>query len=314
MEANRRQLIAAGLGLGAACALPLSARQSTAAAPAQAAAGTAPLYSISLAEWSLHRTLRSGELDNLGFPAFAKKQFGIEAIEYVNGFFKDKATDFEYLAELRKRCEDVGVRSLLIMIDGEGQLADQDDAKRRKAIENHFRWLAAAKFLGCHSIRVNAGGGGSREEQMSRAADSLHRLGDMGDQYGINVIVENHGGLSSNGEWLAGVMKMADHARVGTLPDFGNFHIGGGEWYDRYKGVEELMPFAKAVSAKSHEFDDAGNEVKTDYRKMMRIVLAAGYRGYVGIEWEGGGMNEVQGIAATKALLETVREELAGEF
>jgi len=146
---------------------------------------------------------------------------------------------------------------------------------------------------------------------MKRAADSLHRLGVMGDEYGIDVIVENHGGLSSNGAWLAETIRLASHPRCGTLPDFGNFRIRGDEWYDRYQGVAELMPFAKAVSAKSHAFDEAGNETNTDYLRMMRIVLDAGYRGYVGIEWEGSDLSEAEGILKTKALLERVRDELS---
>ncbi|MFT5689540.1 MAG: L-ribulose-5-phosphate 3-epimerase [Planctomycetota bacterium] len=149
---------------------------------------------------------------------------------------------------------------------------------------------------------------------MSRAADSLNQLGRIGEQYGVNVIVENHGGLSSNGAWLASVMRKADHPRVGTLPDFGNFRLQGDEWYDRYRGVRELMPYAKAVSAKSHDFDEAGNETGTDYRKMLPIVLDAGYRGFMGIEYEGGGLSEADGIMATKRLLETVRTELAGKY
>ncbi len=269
-----------------------------------------PLFEISLAEWSLHRTLRSGEMDNLDFARVAKQQFGIEAIEFVNSFFKDKAEDKAYLAELTKRAGDEGVKMLLIMCDGEGALGDPDVAKRTKAIENHHRWVRAAKTLGCHSIRVNAASGGSYEEQQKLAADGLRRLTEYADPHKINVIVENHGGLSSNGEWLAGVMKLVDHKRCGTLPDFGNFHLGGDKWYDRYQGVEELMPFAKAVSAKSHEFDEEGNEKRTDYHKMMQIVLDAGYQGFVGIEWEGGGVSEPEGILATKRLLERVREEL----
>ncbi len=306
METTRRNLIRSGLGLGVAAALAPATLARRAARRREPA-----LFDISLAEWSLHRTLGRGEMTNLDFALVAKEEFGIDAIEYVNGFFFDKATDFDYLRELKQRADDNGVKSLLIMIDREGRLADQDDAKRRKAIENHFKWIAAAKFLGCHSIRVNAGGGGTWEEQMARAADSLHRLGVMGDEYGINVIVENHGGLSSNGAWLAETIQKADHPRCGTLPDFGNFRIGGDEWYDRYQGVEELMPFAKAVSAKTHAFDEAGNETSTDYLRMMKIVLAAGYHGFVGIEWEGGGISEQEGIKKTKALLERIRDELS---
>ena len=270
-----------------------------------------PLFKISLAQWSLHRTINSKKLDNLDFAKVAKTEFGIDAIEYVNQFFKDKAKDEAYLTEMKKRAADHGVQSLLIMIDGEGALGDADEAKRKQAIENHHKWVEAAAFLGCTTIRVNAASGGSYDEQVSRAADGLRQLSEYGDKYKINVIVENHGGLSSNGAWLASVIKKVDHPRCGTLPDFGNFRVSKDEMYDRYKGVTELMPYAKAVSAKSHDFDENGNEINTDYSKMMKIVLDAGYHGYVGIEYEGGKVDEYKGIALTKALLVKVRDELA---
>jgi L-ribulose-5-phosphate 3-epimerase len=272
------------------------------------------LYLVSLAQWSLHRKLRGGGLDNLDFARYTKDAYDIHAVEYVNQFFKDKATDFEYLGRMKANADAAGVRSLLIMIDGEGPLAAADEGARQQAIRNHFKWIPAAAFLGCHSIRVNAGGSDDWDEGIARAADSLRTLGQLGDDYDINVIVENHGGLSSNGEWLAGVMRAADHPRVGTLPDFGNFNLGGGKQYDRYKGVEELMPFAKAVSAKSHDFDADGNEVHTDFRRMMRIVIKdAGYRGFVGVEYEGGKVSEDEGIRLTRDLLLRVRAELLND-
>lgn len=272
-----------------------------------AADAKAPLFKISLAEWSLHKAIGAGKLDNLDFPAYTKK-CGIDAVEYVNQFFKDKARDEKYLTELKKRCSDEGVTSVLIMCDGEGNLGDPDDAKRTEAVENHHKWVDAAKFLGCHSVRVNAHSEGTFEEQGKLAADGLRRLSEYAAPHKINVIVENHGGLSSNGEWLAGVMKAVDLPNCGTLPDFGNFHE-----YDRYKGCEELMPFAKGVSAKSHEFNAAGDEVRTDYFKMMKIVLDAGYHGYVGIEWEGDAPDEHEGIMLTKRLLERVRDKFTAE-
>jgi sugar phosphate isomerase/epimerase len=265
----------------------------------------APLFKISVAEWSLHKTIFGGKLNHLDFAKTAKESFGIDAVEYVNQFFRDKAKDEKYLAEMKKRCDDLGVRSLLIMIDGEGKLGDADDKKRTQAVENHYKWLEAAKFLGCHSIRVNAASDGSYDEQLGRAADGLRRLSEFGAKLGLNVIVENHGGLSSNGKWLAAVMKQVNLPNCGTLPDFGNFHS-----YDRYMGVTETMPFAKAVSAKSHDFDADGNETKTDYLKMMKIVLDAGYRGYVGIEYEGSKLDEMAGIRATQKLLERCQKEL----
>jgi sugar phosphate isomerase/epimerase len=273
-----------------------------------------PLFKISLAEWSLHRTLNAGELDNLDFPALAHNEFAIDAVEYVNQFFKDKARDTAYLSDLKTRADDNGVKSLLIMCDGEGALGDPDDAARTFAVENHHRWVEAAQFLGCHSIRVNAQSDGTPDEQRDLAVDGLSRLTEFAAPFGINVIVENHGGISSNGEWLASVISAVGHSGCGTLPDFGNFRIEEGVWYDRYQGMTELMPHAKAVSAKSNEFDQHGNERNTDYERVLRIVLDAGYRGYVGIEYEGSELPEMEGIRATKALLERTRAALEQNY
>ena len=267
-------------------------------------------FKISLAEWSLNRTLFSGKLDHLDFCRVAKKDLGINAVEYVNQFFFDKAEDRSYLKEMKDRAKDLGVISLLIMCDGEGDLGSPDQNQRKKAVENHYKWAEAAKFLGCHSIRVNAKSEGSYDEQISLAADGLRKLTEYGASIGINTIVENHGGLSSNGKWLASVIEKVDHPQCGTLPDFGNFKLEGDNWYDRYLGVKELMPYAKAVSAKSNDFNSDGEETNTDYYKMMNIVLSEGYSGYVGIEFEGRSLDEMSGIRATKKLLEKVRRSL----
>lgn len=273
-------------------------------------------FSLSLAQWSLHKTFFDGKLDNLEFAATAKNEFGIEAVEYVNQFFMDKATDNAYLSEMKKRAADNGVKSLLIMVDREGSLGDLDEAKRIEAVNNHHKWVDAAKFLGCHSIRVNAAGRGTAEEVAAAATDGLGRLSEYAATAGLNVIVENHGGYSSNGQWLARVISGVGMSNCGTLPDFGNFCIKRGEGgceeeYDRYKGITELMPYAKAVSAKSHEFDAQGNEVHSDFMKIMKIVKDAGYTGYVGIEYEGSGLPEAEGIMATKRLLEKVGKALS---
>jgi len=293
----------------AAAAVPI-VPAAAAAAAATAVAQPAPLFEISLAEWSLHRALNAGILENLDFPLVARRDYGIGAVEYVNSFFKEKATDQAYLRDLKGRADDHGVRSMLIMCDGEGAIGDPDAGARTQTVENHYRWITAAVALGCHSIRVNAQSRGTPEEQRALAADGLRRLTEFGAEHEINVIVENHGGLSSNGAWLASVIRAVDHPRCGTLPDFGNFQVAENEWYDRYQGVTELMPFAKAVSAKSHEFDSQGNERQTDYRRMLRIVLDAGYRGFLGIEYEGSTLSEPDGIRATHALLVRVRDEL----
>ena len=305
-QTNRRRFLAAS---GAMAAMAATPSLTWGEGGFQAADGNVP-FKISLAEWSLHRTIRSGKISNLDFPKVAKEELGIEAIEYVNQFFKDKAEDGKYLSELKQRCDDVGVKSLLIMVDGEGAIGDADQKRRQQAVENHHKWVAAAKFLGCHSIRVNAQSGGSYQEQVQRAADGLRSLSEYAAEVGINVIVENHGGLSSNGQWLAQVIRKVNLDNCGTLPDFGNFRIGGGKQYDRYLGVAALMPFAKAVSAKSHDFDESGNEIHTDYRKMMQIVLDAGYDGYVGVEYEGGKLDEYAGVKATRDLLKKCQQEL----
>ena len=269
-----------------------------------------PLFEISLAEWSLHKALFGKKMTNLDFPGVSKEKFGITAVEYVNQFFKDKAEDKSYLGELRKRCDDLGVKSLLIMIDGEGHLEEAEEARRQKVIDNHKKWVEAAKFLGCHSIRVNAHGvGKSDEEKADNTTKGLRGLSEFGKEHGINVIVENHGGLSSNGKWLSKVLKNVDLPNCGSLPDFGNFGN-----YDRYLGIKELMPFAKGVSAKSHNFDAEGNETRTDYVKALKLVLEAGYRGHIGVEYEGGKISEEAGIIATKKLLLKVRSQLAGLY
>ena len=267
-------------------------------------------FKISLAEWSLHRALFSGNLDHLDFCKIAKTEFDISAIEYVNTFFFEQARNKLYLKEMKTRADDTGVSSLLIMCDKEGNLGNPDEKSRTTAIENHYKWVEAAKYLGCHSIRVNARSSGAYEEQLELAADGLRQLTKFGADHEINVIVENHGGLSSNGEWLSEVLRKVDHPMCGTLPDFGNFNLGDDRWYDRYKGIKELMPFAKAISAKSHEFDSHGNEINTDYYKMMKIVLNAGYDGFVGIEYEGSHLGEMEGIQATKDLLVKVRDSI----
>ncbi|MEZ4703381.1 MAG: sugar phosphate isomerase/epimerase family protein [Rhodothermales bacterium] len=339
---NRRIFLRAGAGAVAGMSLaPL------ACTPSSAPSGsTADLFSISLAQWSLHRSffsvdpraigwdvfdrtlvsddyrsLLGGRLDPLRFAEIARRDYGIEAVEYVNTFYYDRARDMEYLGALKRVADGEGVRSVLIMCDAEGALGAPAEADRLRTVENHYKWVEAAAFLGCHAIRVNAASDASLApaEQQQLAADGLRRLCEFSDGHGINVIVENHGGISSNGQWLAGVMRLTDHPRAGTLPDFGNFYLGDDSvtedirpelWYDRYQGVQELMPYAKGVSAKSMRFDARGNEMETDFERMMRIVLDAGYHGFVGIEYEGSEVSEDAGIKATKALLEGVREKL----
>ncbi len=309
---SRRQFLAASTALAAASALP---RWSVAQNAKQ------PLFKISLAQWSLNKSIKAGRLANRDFAKTAREEYGIDAIEYVNQLWIDQGKDWmesakdkAYVGELKKRADDLGVKTLLIMCDNPGQLGDSDEAKRTTAIEGHYRWVEAAKELGCHSIRVNARSNTklTPEEQQKLVADGLRRLSEFAATHGLNVIVENHGGLSSDGKWLSGVMKLVDRKNCGTLPDFGNFRLGEGLEYDRYIGIDELMPFAKGVSAKSHDFDEQGNETLTDYFKMMDIVVNKhGYHGYCGIEYEGKVLSEAEGIRATKKLLERVHQKMS---
>lgn len=310
MNQNRRDFIKnAGLavaGLGLAGTLP----GLLTGCSASSTISKKEFYQISLAQWSLHKALFSGQLTNLEFPLKAKNDFGISIVEYVSPFFQKKEKERSYLRELKKITEDNGITNHLIMVDGEGNLGDTDAAKRKKAVENHHKWVDAAEYLGCKTIRVNAAGRGSAEEVQQAAIDGLGQLAEYGRKNKINVIVENHGGYSSNGQWLAGVIKAVDNPYCGTLPDFGNFRISGTETYDRYQGVEELLPYAKGLSAKTYDFDMNGNETTIDYKRMLSMVRKAGWTGIIGIEYEGNRLGEEEGIRATKALLERLRAEL----
>ena len=299
---NRRQfLIQAASGVGTLAIAGCKSQEFSGAKK--------PWFQISLAEWSFHKALFGKKMTHLDFPIRAKREFGIQGIELVNQFFMDKAQDRPYLQDFKSRADTEGVKILLIMCDDEGSLGAPDTAKRRLAVQNHRKWAETAKFFGCHSIRVNAEteGVGSFEEQQKRAADGLHELAGYCGTLGLNCLVENHGHLSSNGSWLAGVMRLVNRSNIGTLPDFGNFDLGNGQTYDRYRGVEEMMPYAKAVSAKSYDFDRVGNCIETDYDRMVTIVRKAGYNRWLGIEYEGEKMSEPQGILATKLLLQRLQ-------
>lgn len=271
-----------------------------------------PGLNISLAQWSLHRAYEKGELNPNHFPAIAR-QYEIGAVEYVNGFYRDKATDEKFWNELKQTAANEGVQNLLIMIDEEGDLGNPETAARTTAVENHYKWLNAAHLIGCHSVRVNAFGEGSSEEVQKAMIDSMQRLGEYAAPLNLNVLIENHGLYSSNGKWVAEVIKQSGKENCGTLPDFGNWCLSA-KWgttqiecadvYDRYQGVADLLPYAKGVSAKSYAFDADGNETRIDYLRLLKLVKDSGFSGYVGIEFEGSDMAEPDGIRATKKLLE----------
>jgi sugar phosphate isomerase/epimerase len=292
---SRRQFLVRS-GLGAA---------SVAVGVDSFAAEREPLFKISLAQWTIVKDLRSGKIDNLDFAKVAHDH-GIFGIEYVNQFFMDKAKDLGYLGQMKKRASDHGVTSVLIMCDNEGNLGDPDGGKRKQTVDNHRKWIDAATFLGCHSIRVNARSSGSWDDQVKLASDGLAALTEVGAAQNINVIVENHGGLSSDADWLAAVISKVDHPRCGTLPDTGNFKIKNGESYDSYKGVKKLMRWAKGVSIKDTAWDGKGNQSALDFERMMRIVLDAGFHGYCGIEFGG-----FAGLNRSREQLEVARKKIS---
>ena len=266
-----------------------------------------PRFQISLAEWSLHKVIQANLIKTLDFPKIARQTFGIGAIELVNTLLEVPTA--EYISRFKKNAANEGVRILLIMCDAEGALAHKDKAQRMKSVQNHSKWVDIAAELGCHSIRVNMRGeeAGSAatavaiDDFVSRSVDAFSALCEIAAKSQINIIIENHGGLSSNADVLTRLMQAVNLPNLGTLPDFGNFDRG----MDRYDGVRKLMPFAKGVSAKSHDFDAQGNETEIDYGRMMKIVLdEAHFSGYLGIEFEGDKLREYEGIWATKRLLE----------
>ncbi|MEO1259320.1 MAG: TIM barrel protein [Bacteroidota bacterium] len=273
-----------------------------------------PEIKISLAQWSLHKAFQGGELNAVDFAPITIDNFDIKAIEYVNQFYMDRGSDEPFWIDMKKRADGAGVESLLIMVDAEGDLGDADPALRKTAVENHFKWVNAAKLLGCHSIRVNAFGKGAREELKQALIDGMGQLVEYAGKEKINVLIENHGLHSSDAAYILDIIKAVGQPNFGTLPDFGNWCTNV-EWgsirnenctdvYGIYKGVKEFMPYAKGVSAKAYEFDAEGNETSIDFKKMAEIVKAANFDGYIGVEYEGEKLSEMEGIKATKKLIE----------
>nr|WP_237701165.1 sugar phosphate isomerase/epimerase family protein [Maribacter sp. HTCC2170] len=274
-----------------------------------------PFFKLSLAQWSIHKMIRNDKVDPYSFAEKAK-EWGFTGLEYVSQLYPADLENNEYSKEAMKTFIDKsnaeakkhGMQNVLIMIDRQGNLAVSDAAERKAAVERHFKWVDAAASMGCHSIRVNLAGSDEPEEWMANSVDGLTQLATYAKDKNINVIVENHGGLSSNGALLAEVMSKVNMDNCGTLPDFGNFCIkrsptGCEEAYDKYKGVKELMVHAKAVSAKSNNFDELGNETEIDYVRILQMVKDAGYKSFIGVEYEGSELNEEQGIIATRDLL-----------
>jgi sugar phosphate isomerase/epimerase len=291
-------------------------------------------FKLALSQFSLASQFWTKQLDPLDFPQKTVSTLGIKGMDYCSMFFADKAKDSNWLRELKKRSSDAGAYNLRIMVDlaGAGALGDLSDTIRLKAVEAHYPWIDAAAELGCPMIRVNVEGEGNPDDVAKAAVNSLGRLIEYGSKSHVDVIVENHIGISCNAAWLAGVMKQVNSSHCGTLADFGNFCVNRTkpeaqtidaymktkclEEYDRYKGISELMPYAKGVHAKTHLFDADGNDKETDFSKMFRIIKESGFNGWVSVEYEGGVikmykkddqyLDDYAGVLATKKLIEKV--------
>ncbi|PHR95441.1 MAG: xylose isomerase [Leeuwenhoekiella sp.] len=290
-------------------------------------AQTEPFFNISLAQWSLHRAFQSGDLSPMDFAKKAN-EMGFEGIEYVSQLYNAEMEKYEsaqvaldsILPKLKASSEQYGVQNVLIMVDGEGNLASEDETERNTAVDDHKKWVDAAAYLGCHAIRVNLIGPKDKELFKQSAIDGLGKLAEYGASKNIEVIVENHGGYSSDAAFLMEIINAINKPNCGTLPDFGNFCMereNGEMWgapcvkeYPRYRGIEELMPKALAVSAKSYDFNEKGEETSMDYSKILQIVKDAGYTGFIGVEYEGDDLSEEEGIKHTKELLLKSAQEL----
>ena len=311
---GRRQFLGGALASGLAFGAGLRPTWALGDESGKPAAGPIGDFKISLAEWSLHKALRAKEIKNMDFPQIARERYEIDAVEFVNQFFKDEVRNEKYLMELKKHAADYGVTCVLIMIDGEGDLSAKDKAERSKAVDQHKAWVDAASMLGCHAIRVNTGNNYSPSD-VGGIAEACAALTEYGSSKKISIICENHGGPSSNPDAMIALMKAVNNPNFGTLPDFGNFPKDkeGNYTLDVYQAIARMMPFAHGVSAKSYDFDDKGHEVKLDFARILKIVTDAGYKGHVGIEYEGSKLSESEGILATKKLLTSVRgKEYAG--
>ena len=274
-------------------------------------------YGISLAQWSLHKMIKLDKtLNPLDF-AQKSKGLGFEAIEYVSTLYRpilEKLSIKEMTVELINKSKEHEIKNLLIMVDDEGNLSSSNLNEIKEAIEKHKMWIEMASKLECHSVRVNLEGEDQLDKWKENSIKGLTMLSEFAGNYNINIIVENHGGNSSNGKDLAEVIKNVNLDNCGTLPDFGNFCIKRKNRslydgpcdieYDKYEGMRDLMPYAKAVSAKSYDFDQFGNETTIDFKKMMDIVEEFNYNGYLGIEYEGNNHSEVDGIELTKKLIQ----------
>ncbi|MEM1295662.1 MAG: sugar phosphate isomerase/epimerase family protein [Verrucomicrobiota bacterium] len=263
-------------------------------------------FQFGIQEYTFHRWLKSGKLDHLDYPALAKDKLGITHIEYWNRPFNGKHTETAYVGELAKRTSGEGMKNVLILVDAKHQLDAADAEQRQLAVDEHKGWVDCAEQLGCDAIRVNCRSGGTFEANLDQMADGMGALCDYAKPSGVKIVIEPHGGNSQDPDWLLAAMERLNHPNAGLLPDFNNFGS-----FDRYEAVTKTLPHAVAVCAKAFNFDEDGNETKTDFHRMLKIVHDSGYSGVITIEFEGHDLDPVEGSLKTKALIQQALEAAA---
>jgi L-ribulose-5-phosphate 3-epimerase len=298
-----------------------------AAAAAGARAADRPTRDdISLAAWSLNRSFFVAQKWKLlDLPRIVRTEFDINGIELVNQFFENPM--MRYLRELKANAAKFGVTFVLIMVDGEGDMIAPDKNERMQAAIAHRKWVDIAHYLGCHAIRCNLGGSTrdtswkTDKDMVSRATESCGNLLEYAKGADLNVVLENHGGASSDADIMVSLMKAINHPNIGTLPDFGNVNPGD----DHADVLRKIAPYAKGISVKASWRPDGTHNPAWDLEKMIRICQEAGYHGFWGIEssfgagrrkpaegapapppeppeviWE----NELKGVRLTKTVLD----------
>jgi sugar phosphate isomerase/epimerase len=267
-----------------------------------------------LAQWTFNKDLFAGKMTTIDFVNKAA-EMGFDGVEFVSQFIKDKVNDDAYLAELKLASETAGIKNTMISVDvSEAKLGSSDPDERDIATAKHKEWIVAASKLNCPTIRVNAHGDGTADEMMSAMFNSVKELANFGKSYNVGVTIENHGQYSSDGKWLSQLIGKLVPYGVGSVADFDNWCIereGGKLWgtpcikeYDRYLGMKELLPTARSVSVKAFDFDEQGNAIKTDFKRMFQLIKEAQYDEYLAIEFEGHDMDPIEGIRKTLELVD----------
>ncbi len=231
---------------------------------------------ISLAQWALVDEVKSGKWKTLDFAKIARNDFGLNGIEFVNTLFE--VTTEGYLKKLRKNADDNGVTMVLIMVDDEGDGCGATKEERNQFAINHRKWIDAAAYLGCKSIRTNCRGpeNADKAEALKWAAESYNMLLEYAVPAKISVLIENHGGVSNDADWMVSLMKEVDNLYFGTYPDWRR----PADNFDNVDYLKKMLPFAGGMSYRNQPTEELT-------AKMIKLAKDSGYRGWYGIESSG---------------------------